>query len=148
MMWLMAKIIVRPWEVVVWVQFGVVGDFVGGKKKVLLVLVVLLAGFVIFWRKIWFCLVSRWWKWWKIDESITFLWCCWCFVFFFCGGGGVLWCGGGVVLKMYVLLSVSGQISIIPKPELRGFLGGSLTKPSFKVTSAEVVVICPGVCIW
>ena len=37
----------------------------------------------------------------------------------------------------------TGQISIIPKPELRGFLGDSLTKPPFKVTSAEVVIICP-----
>ena len=37
----------------------------------------------------------------------------------------------------------SGQISIIPKPELRGFWGNSLTKPPFKVTSAEVVIICP-----
>ena len=34
------------------------------------------------------------------------------------------------------------QISIIPKPELRGFWGDSLTKPPFKVTSAEVVIIC------
>ena len=37
----------------------------------------------------------------------------------------------------------SGQISIIPKPELRGFWGDSLTKPPFQVTSAEVVIICP-----
>ena len=37
----------------------------------------------------------------------------------------------------------SGQISIIPKPELRAFGGNSLTKPPFKVTSAEVVIICP-----
>ena len=37
----------------------------------------------------------------------------------------------------------SGQITIIPKPELRGFWGDSLTKPPFKVTSAEVVTICP-----
>ena len=37
----------------------------------------------------------------------------------------------------------SGQISIIPKPELRGFGGDSLTKPPFKVTSAEVVILCP-----
>ena len=35
----------------------------------------------------------------------------------------------------------SGQITIIPKPELRGFGGDSLTKPPFKVTSAEVVII-------
>ena len=34
------------------------------------------------------------------------------------------------------------QITIIPKPELRGSLGDSLTKPS-KVTSAEVAIICP-----
>ena len=37
----------------------------------------------------------------------------------------------------------SGQISIIPKPELRGFWGDSLTKPQFKVASADVVIICP-----
>ena len=38
---------------------------------------------------------------------------------------------------------ISGQISIIPKPELRGFWGDSLTKPPFKVTSAEAVILCP-----
>ena len=37
----------------------------------------------------------------------------------------------------------SGQTSIIPKPELRGFWEDSLAKPPFKVTSAEVVIICP-----
>ena len=37
----------------------------------------------------------------------------------------------------------SGQITIIPKPELRGFWGDSLTKPPFGVTSAEVAIICP-----
>ena len=37
----------------------------------------------------------------------------------------------------------SGPISIFPKPELRGYWGDSLTKPQFKVTSAEVVIICP-----
>ena len=31
----------------------------------------------------------------------------------------------------------SGQISILPKPEVRGFGGDSLTKPPFKVTSAR-----------
>ena len=36
-----------------------------------------------------------------------------------------------------------GQITIIPKPELRGFFGDSHTKPPFKVTSAEVAIICP-----
>ena len=41
----------------------------------------------------------------------------------------------------------SGQISIIPRPELRGFWGDSFTKPPFKVTSAEVVILCPGVCV-
>ena len=40
----------------------------------------------------------------------------------------------------------SGQITIIPKPELRGFLGDSLTKPPFGVTSAEVAIICPERC--
>ena len=39
----------------------------------------------------------------------------------------------------------SGQISIIPKPELRGFWGSSLIKPPFRVTSADVVIICPDV---
>ena len=38
---------------------------------------------------------------------------------------------------------LSGQISIIPKPELRGFWGSSLIKPPFRVTSADVVIICP-----
>ena len=33
------------------------------------------------------------------------------------------------------LLIYSGQITIIPKPELRGFWGDSLTKPPFKVTN-------------
>ena len=37
----------------------------------------------------------------------------------------------------------SGQISIIPKPELKGFWGSSLIKPPFRVTSADVVIICP-----
>ena len=37
----------------------------------------------------------------------------------------------------------SGQISIIPKPELRGFWGSSLIKPPFRVTSADLVIICP-----
>ena len=40
-------------------------------------------------------------------------------------------------------LKSSGQISIIPKPELRGFWGSSLIKPPFRVTSADVVIICP-----
>ena len=33
-------------------------------------------------------------------------------------------------------------VSIFPKPELRGFWRDSLIKPPFKVTSAEVVIIC------
>ena len=37
---------------------------------------------------------------------------------------------------------IFGQISIIPKPELRGFGGSSLIKPPFRVTSADVVIIC------
>ena len=41
------------------------------------------------------------------------------------------------------LPKTSGQISIIPKPELRGFWGSSLIKPPFRVTSADVVIICP-----
>ncbi len=40
-------------------------------------------------------------------------------------------------------LNESGQITIIPKPELRSFWGDSPTKPPFGVTSAEVVIICP-----
>ena len=37
-----------------------------------------------------------------------------------------------------------GQITIIPKPELRGFLGGfPYFSPPFGVSSAEVVIICP-----
>ena len=41
---------------------------------------------------------------------------------------------------------MSGQITIIPKPELRGFWWDSLTKPPFGVTSAEVAIICPDMC--
>ncbi len=45
------------------------------------------------------------------------------------------------------VVGISGQISIIPKPELRGFWGSSLIKPPFRVTSARnVVIICPGIC--
>ncbi len=40
-------------------------------------------------------------------------------------------------------IELSGQISIIPKPELRGFWGSSLIKPPFRVTSADIVIICP-----
>ena len=48
-------------------------------------------------------------------------------------------------LRIFFQMVVSsGQISIIPKPELRGFLGSSLIKPPFRVTSADVVIICPG----
>ena len=43
---------------------------------------------------------------------------------------------------------ISGQITIIPKPELRGFWGDSLTKPPFGVTSAEVVINCPDISIF
>ena len=43
--------------------------------------------------------------------------------------------------KLYTY-KISRQISIIPKPELRGCWGDSPTKPQFKVTSAEVVIIC------
>ena len=41
---------------------------------------------------------------------------------------------------------LSGQITIIPKPELRGLWEDSLTKPPFGVASAEVAIfaiICP-----
>ena len=45
----------------------------------------------------------------------------------------------GVIIH---LLSTHGHpSSIIPKPELKGFWGDSLTKPPFKVTSAEFVII-------
>ena len=44
--------------------------------------------------------------------------------------------------KTYKALNC-GQISIILKPELRGFWGSSLIKPPFRVTSADVVIICP-----
>ena len=53
---------------------------------------------------------------------------------------------GGFSVAIFVFRGVfhnSGQISIIPKPELRGYWRDSLTKPPFKVTSAEVVIICP-----
>ena len=40
-------------------------------------------------------------------------------------------------------MHLSGQITIIPKPELRGFYGDPITKPQSKVTSAEVAIICP-----
>ena len=46
-----------------------------------------------------------------------------------------------------VEIHISGQISIIPKPELRGFWGSSLIKPPFRVTSADVVIICPDIYI-
>ena len=36
----------------------------------------------------------------------------------------------------------SGQMTIVPKPELRGLGGNSLTTPPFGVTSAEVAIIC------
>ena len=60
------------------------------------------------------------------------------------GGGGCFVCLFG---SLFVVVSdvriQSGQISIIPKPELRGFWWDSLTKPPFGVTSAEVAIICP-----
>ena len=46
-------------------------------------------------------------------------------------------------MSMSINIEPSGQITIIPKPELRGFWGSSLIKPPFRVTSAEVVIICP-----
>ena len=42
------------------------------------------------------------------------------------------------------MIGKSGQTTIIPKPELRGFWGDSLTKLPFGVTSAEVTINCPG----
>ena len=46
---------------------------------------------------------------------------------------------------MYLL---SGQITIIPTPALKAFWGDSLTNPPFGVTSAEVVIIGPALCIY
>ena len=46
--------------------------------------------------------------------------------------------------KWYVY-DVSGQITTIHKPESKGFGGDSLIKPAFKVTSAEVAMICSDV---
>ena len=69
--------------------------------------------------------------------------------FSFGGGGGgpwvkcFFWREQG---SLYYQPKQSGQISIIPKPELRGFWVDSLPKPPFKVTSAEVVIICPEQC--
>ena len=45
--------------------------------------------------------------------------------------------------SIIIHLHPSGQITIIPKPELRALLKDSLTKPPFGVTSAEVAIICP-----
>ena len=45
-------------------------------------------------------------------------------------------------MVMYWSHEKSGKITIIPKPELRGFWGESLSKPPFGVTSAEVAIIC------
>ena len=56
------------------------------------------------------------------------------------------WLQSSQQLGWNVYVDISGQISIVPKPELRGFGGDSLTKPPFKVTSAEVVIICPDIC--
>ena len=62
-------------------------------------------------------------------------------------GGDCYWVGGSS--NLYIkpvfpgITQQSGQISIIPKPELRGFWGSSLIKPPFRVTSADVVIICP-----
>ena len=46
----------------------------------------------------------------------------------------------------FITIHQPGQITIIPKPELRAFLRDSLTKPPFGVTSAEVAIICPDQC--
>ena len=53
--------------------------------------------------------------------------------------------GGGIHLsnKKPTRKDISGQTTIIPKPELFGhFVGDSLTKPPFGVTSVEVAIIC------
>ena len=51
--------------------------------------------------------------------------------------------GGQVFCFRFPGKVYSGQITIIPKPELRGFCGDSLARPPFGVTSAEVAIICP-----
>ena len=51
------------------------------------------------------------------------------------------------VFPLFLETPKSGQNSIIPEPELRGFWGSSLIKPPFRVTSAEVVIICPAKCV-
>ena len=49
----------------------------------------------------------------------------------------------------FVRVILFGQISIIPKPDFfRGFWGSSLIKPPFRVTSADVVIICPDFVCW
>ena len=48
-----------------------------------------------------------------------------------------------LLFSPHLQLHYTGQISIIPKPELRGFWGSSIIKPPFRVTSADVVIICP-----
>ena len=55
----------------------------------------------------------------------------------------IKWEGGHGTTQSMFPIYLSGQISIIPKPELRGFWGSSLIKPPFRVTSADVVIICP-----
>ena len=49
------------------------------------------------------------------------------------------------MVGIWINCILSGQITIIPKPELRSFWGDSPTKPPFGVTSAEVVIICPDI---
>ena len=52
------------------------------------------------------------------------------------------------IIRMQHNIYIYGQITIIPKPELRALLGDSLTKLPFGVTSAEVAIICPDIYIY
>ena len=59
---------------------------------------------------------------------------------------GGIWKTRDIYIYHKFTINVSGQITIIPKPEFVGDFGdASLTKPPFGVTSAEVAIICPDV---
>ena len=70
----------------------------------------------------------------QMDSPVSFVRssCCYCCC-----------CCCGSCLCFGINPNPTGQISIIPKPELRGFWGSSFIKPPFRVTSADVVIICP-----
>ena len=85
-------------------------------------------------RIVWVC--------WSLSIVSVMEECCWCFFH----AHETCWIGICVDFLVFVDLDWSGQISIISKPELRGFWGSSLIKPPFRVTSADVVIICPDWC--